>query len=379
VKKIFIFIAMCTVMFACKNRKTETEMIEKNALVIDQSLFDTTLMDKKIALVTLSNAMGTKAQFTNFGGRLVSLYVKDKNGDYQDVIVGPGTINEYLICTGKYFGATIGRYGNRIAKGKFTLDDQTYTLATNNNANHLHGGIIGFNDMIWDYQMIGDSAVVFTYLSKDGEEGYPGNLDVKVTYTLTSENALLMEYEATTDKPTVVNLTNHAFFNLNGYDKGTINNHTLQIFADKYNPVDSTLIPTGIDSVKGTPFDFLTATTIGQRVDEDNVQLKNGGGYDHNFVLNRTTDKELELAAIATGDLSGIVMEVYTQEPGLQFYGGNFMQSQNVMKNNSKDDYRAAFCLETQHFPDSPNQPNFPSTVLRPGEKYMTKSVYKFK
>jgi aldose 1-epimerase len=376
--KLSILLLIFIVLWSCKESE-KPQNITEAAVGIDASLFDTTLMDKKVSLITLSNVSGTKAQFTNFGGRLVSLYVKDSHGKFVDVIVGPGTIRDFLACGEKYFGATIGRYGNRIAKGKFSLDGKEYTLATNNNANHLHGGEVGYNDIIWDFKTEGDSSVTFTYLSPDGEEGYPGNLNVSVKYTLTAENSVLMEYEATTDKPTVVNLTNHAFFNLNGFGTGSINGHELQIFANQYNPVDSTLIPTGIDSVVNTPFDFLNPTTIGKRIEENHVQLKYGLGYDHNFILNRKSEKDLELAAVTKGDISGIVMEVYTQEPAIQLYGGNFMKGANRMKNGTKDDYRTSFCLETQHYPDSPNQSNFPSTVLRPGEKYQTKSVYKFK
>jgi aldose 1-epimerase len=241
----------------------------------------------------------------------------------------------------------------------------------------LHGGEVGFNDVVWDFESVGDSAVVFTYASPDGEQGFPGNLSTKVTYTLTQDNSIVMEYEATTDKKTVVNLTNHAFFNLNG--NGTINNHILQVQADQFTPVDATLIPTGkIESVTNTPFDFRQPKTIGERVDLNHEQLKNGAGYDHNFVLNRKTTSDMESIALVTGDKSGITMEIITVEPGLQFYGGNFMKSNNVLKYGVRDDFRTAFCLETQHFPDSPNQANFPSTLLTPGDLYKTKSIYNF-
>jgi aldose 1-epimerase len=296
-----------------------------------------------------------------------------------DVVVGFESVQKYVSSKEPYFGATIGRYGNRIAKGKFNLDGKTYTLALNNGRNTLHGGKKGFQNVVWDAEMIDANAVRFSYLSKDGEEGYPGNLNVKVTYTLTDNDELQIEYEATTDKRTVVNLTNHAFFNLNGEGSGTINNHVLQINADQYTPVDSTLIPTGkIEPVAGTPFDFRKPATIGARLEEQNDQLKFGKGYDHNFVLNANPSQGLNHAATVVGDQSGITMQIFTEEPGLQFYGGNFMKSKNTFKNGSKDDFRTAFCLETQHFPDSPNEPSFPSTVLDPGKKYQTKSVYKF-
>ena len=331
---------------------------------------------KKTDLYFLKNKNGMQAAITNYGGRLVSLLVPDKNGALVDVVIGFDSLAGYQHSTEPYFGATIGRYGNRIAKGKFTLDGKQYTLALNNGANTLHGGKQGFQYQVFDAKPVGDSALELSYLSKDMEEGYPGNLQVKVTYTLTSNNELQLDYTATTDKRTPVNLTNHAFFNLNG--GGTINNHLLHINADNYTPVDSTLIPTGKNiPVDNTPFDFRKPTTIGARVDADDAQLKNGKGYDHNFVLNQRHSGWNKAAEI-TGDQSGIRMEVWTTEPGLQFYGGNFMQSMNKMKGGVKDDFRTAFALETQHFPDSPNQPSFPGTILDPGKTYQSKSVYRF-
>jgi aldose 1-epimerase len=283
--------------------------------------------------------------------------------------------------TEPYFGATIGRFCNRIAKGKFSLDGQQYTLFANNGPNTLHGGRKGFGDVVWDATQPNDSSLRLHYISKDGEEGFPGNLDVTVTYTVGANNEFKCDYKATTDKKTVINLTNHAFFNLNGEGSGTINNHVLQVAATQYTPVDSTLIPLGKhEAVAGTPFDFRTPTAIGARVGDtvNSKQLKWGKGYDHNFVLSDGSTA-FKHAATIRGDKSGIVMEVYTMEPGLQFYGGNFMQSANTFKGGSKDDFRTAFCLETQHFPDSPNQPTFPSTVLEPGKTYQTSSVYRFK
>ncbi|MGZ5018549.1 MAG: aldose epimerase family protein [Methylobacter sp.] len=259
------------------------------------------------------------------------------------------------------------------------MDGKQYSSSLNNAPNILHGGKEGFSEVIWDPAMPDDQIIQFTRLSEDMEEGFPGNLHVKVTYTLTDDNELQMEYVATTDKKTIVNLTNHAFFNLNGEGSGTILNHRLQINADRYTPVDSALIPTGkIESVAGTPFDFRQPQTIGSRIDQPDEQLKNGKGYDHNWVLNTNKPGEMFTAAIVVGDQSGIVLEVLTQEPGVQFYSGNFMQSKNTFKSGAKDDYRTAFCLETQHFPDSPNQPSFPSTILEPGQEYRTKSTYKF-
>lgn len=341
--------------------------------------FEKTIDGKKTDLYILKNKNNVQAAFTNYGGRLVGLLVPDKNGKLTDVVVGFDGVDKYQKSTEPYFGATIGRFGNRIAKGKFTLDNKQYTLFTNNGPNTLHGGKKGFQDVVWDANQPNDHTIVFTYLSKDMEEGFPGNLNVKVTYTLTDSNELKMEYQATTDKKTVVNLTNHAFFNLNGEGSGTILNHIVQINADKYTPVDSTLIPTGkLEPVSGTPFDFTKPTPIGSRINADNQQLHNGKGYDHNFVLSAAAKTGLHQAATVTGDKSGIVLTISTEEPGLQFYSGNFMQSKNTFKSGVKDDFRTAFAMETQHFPDSPNQPAFPSTVLNPGQTYHTVSVYKF-
>jgi len=334
---------------------------------------------KQTALYTLKNKNNAEAIFTNYGGRLVSLLIPNKEGKLVDVVVGFKSVNDYEKSTEPYFGATIGRYGNRIAKGKFTLDGKTYALFTNNGQNTLHGGKKGYQYVVWDAKQVNDHTLELNYLSKDGDENFPGNLDVKVTYTLTDDNELKMDYEAKTDKATPVNLTNHAFFNLNGDGSGEILNHEVQIYADEYTPVDSTLIPSGkIEKVAGTPFDFTKATTIGARVNDKNEQLTFGKGYDHNYVLNKTKAMNMFHAATVKGDKSGIVMDIYTQEPGLQFYSGNFMQSKNTFKTGAKDDFRTAFAMETQHFPDSPNQPSFPSTILKPGQVYKTSSIYKF-
>jgi aldose 1-epimerase len=307
--------------------------------------------------------------------------VPDKNGALTDVSVGYDSIGKYIHQPESYFGAIVGRYGNRIAKGKFKLEGKEYKLATNNGANHLHGGLKGFGARVWDAKQLNDSTLELTYISKDMEEGYPGSVQSKVTYTLSGDggNSLKIDYDATTDKPTVLNLTNHTYFNLNGQGSGTINNHLLQLNADNYTPVDSTLIPTGkIEPVAGTPFDFRQPTAIGARIDSPNQQLKFGKGYDHNFVLNPNKGTGLNLAATVLGDQSGIFMEVLTDQPGIQFYGGNFMTGSNPLKGGKKDDHRTAFCLETQHYPDSPNQPSFPSTELKPGQQYKTSTVYKF-
>lgn len=382
--KILLFTTM--VVMGCNNsRKNKTEIdlalaVPSTEIKLPSTMsFQENIDGKQTNLYLLKNKNNMQAAITNYGGRLVSLLVPDKEGRLTDIVVGFDSVLQYKTSTEPYFGATIGRYGNRIAKGKFMLDGKEYSLAANNGVNHLHGGKMGFQYVVWDANQIGDSVLELTYFSKDMEEGYPGNLQVKVTYLLTDANELKLSYEATTDRKTVVNLTNHAFFNLNGQGSGTINNHLLMINADYYTPVDATLIPTGkIEPIANTPFDFRQPTRIGAGVDAENEQIKNGLGYDHNFVLNRAPGKAMNAAATVSGDQSGIVMEVLTEEPGLQFYGGNFMQSKNHIKGGRKDDFRTAFCLETQHFPDSPNQPSFPSTVLEPGKIYSTHTVYKF-
>lgn len=333
---------------------------------------------KKTDLYILKNKNNMQAAFTNYGGRLIGLWVPGKDGKLVDVVVGFDSVDGFVNASEPYFGATIGRYGNRIAKGKFSIDGTEYTLFANNGANTLHGGKKGYQYVVWDANQPDSSTLVLSYLSKDMEEGFPGNLNVKVTYSLTDNNELKMDYEATTDKKTVVNLTNHAFFNLNGEGSGDILNHTLTVYADEYNPVDTGLIPTGIAPVKDTPFDFTTATTIGKRIEEKNEQLANGKGYDHNYVLKGTKVNGKNHAATITGDKTGITLDIYTDEPGLQFYSGNFMQGKNTFKGGAKDDFRTAFALETQHYPDSPNQPSFPSTILNPGSTYKTSSIYSF-
>jgi aldose 1-epimerase len=351
------------------------------ATLPDANAFRDTVDGKPISLYVLKNKSNAEAAITNYGARVVSLLVPDKKGVLTDVVVGYDSIGKYVHQPESFFGAIVGRYGNRIAKGRFPLEGKEYTLATNDGPNHLHGGKKGFGAKVWDARQLNDSTVELSYLSKDGEEGYPGNLQVKVVYTLTgdSSNELKIDYEATTDKATVLNITNHSYFNLNGQGSGTINNHLLQLNADTYTPVDSTLIPTGkIEPVAGTPFDFRTPTVIGAHIGDDNIQLKYGKGYDHNFVLNSNKGSGPNLAATVLGDQSGIFMEAYTLEPGVQFYGGNFMKGSNPIKGGKKDGYREAFCLETQHYPDSPNKPSFPTTELKAGKTYKTTTAYKF-
>ena len=355
----------------------EADSTAKPASLLNKAGFQGMLDGVKTDLYVLKNQNGMVATFTNYGGRLVSLQVPGKDGKLVNVVCGFSSIADYSQATEPYYGATIGRFGNRIAKGKFSLEGKQYTLFTNNGINTLHGGKKGFQYQTFNATQPDSSTVVFTRVSKDMEEGFPGNLDVKVTYHLNAENGLDMTYDATTDKTTVINLTNHAFFNLNGEGSGTILDHAFTIYASNITPVDSTLIPTGkVLAVKGTPFDFLTANTMGSRINEANEQLKNGKGYDINYVLDSTGNHHL--AATVIGDKTGVRMDVYTDQPGLQVYSGNFMQAANTFNNGVKDSFRTAFAMETQHFPDAPNQPGFPSTVLKPGEHYHTSSEYKF-
>lgn len=339
--------------------------------------FKKNIEGKMTQLFILKNRNGIQAGITNYGARLVGLWVPDSKGKMVDIVVGQGSIDGFVNSTEPFFGATIGRYANRIANGKFTLDGKTYSLPLNNGYNTLHGGTKGFHHQVWTAQKLGDTALQLEYESKDQEEGFPGNLKVKLIYTLTEENGLKMEYLATTDQKTVINLTNHAYFNLNGMGSGTILNHHLQILANHYTPVNENMIPTGnLDPVQGTPFDFLKPQEIGSRIDQNNIQLQYGNGYDHNFVLNFPGFEKP--AATVIGDKTGIQLDIYTDQPGIQFYSGNYMASYNSLKGNHMDRFRSAFALETQHFPDSPNQPQFPSTVLNPGETYHTITIYSF-
>lgn len=381
--KIFVIsTVLIATLVACNNSAEKpTETKEPGAvatsLLASKEKFKDTLDGKPIALYYLrSNKL--EAAITNFGGRVVNFIVPDVNGKPTDIIVGFDSFKGFYESKEPFFGALIGRYGNRIAKGKFTLDGTTYQLPLNNGPNTLHGGPKGFHNVVWDAQQLSDSSLQLSYLSKDGEQGFPGNLTVKVVYTLTSNNELKIEYESSTDKKTVANLSNHNFWNLNGEGTGTINDHLLTIAAKKYSEVDSTLIPTSNAPVMNTPFDFTSSMKIGERIGADHIQLKYGKGYDHNFVLDKgITDVPVSVSSIQ-GDQSKIVMETLTTEPGLQFYGGNFMQSLNVLKGGKKDEFRTAFCLETQHFPDSPNQPSFPVTVLEPGKTYRSTTLYRF-
>ncbi|MCO8120264.1 galactose mutarotase [Stieleria sp. TO1_6] len=335
-----------------------------------------------IQFYTLKNKQGMTVRITNYGAIITSIMVPDRDGKLADVALGYNDIASYTNAVDKpYFGAVVGRYGNRIAKGKFTIDGETYTLATNNGPNSLHGGIIGFDKVIWDASVDDDAnAVTLTYLAKDGEEGYPGNLKCSVTYRLTDDNAIEIQYTATTDKATPINLTQHTYFNLKGEGQGTILDHELMLNADRYTPVDETLIPTGkTPAVQGTPFDFTTAKPIGRDIEADNEQLRFGGGFDHNWVLDKAgRTGDMTVAATVYEPTSGRVMEVSTTEPGIQFYCGNFLDGRLIGKSGKPYLHRGGFCLETQHYPDSPNQPTFPSTILKPGDQYNTKTTFKF-
>ncbi|WP_148862876.1 aldose epimerase family protein [Marinobacter fonticola] len=343
---------------------------------------------RKADLYRIVNANGVEMRVTNYGGIVTSLWTPDASGQFDDIVLGFDNLEGYLsdayMTSNPYFGALIGRYGNRIAGGAFELNGETFELATNNGPNHLHGGDKGFNRELWEakpFENEQGAGLVLTYASADGEEGYPGKLEVEVTYTLTDNNELAIDYRATTTKATPVNLTQHSYFNLQGEGSGSILDHRLTINADAFTPVDKTLIPTGeIRPVEGTPFDFTKATAIGDRIDNDNQQLAFGQGYDHNFVLDRASaaDDTLVLAARVIEPDSGRVMEVATTEPGIQFYSGNFLDGTLTGKSGSAYKHRSGFALETQHYPDSPNQEGFPSTILEPGETYETRTVYTF-
>ena len=362
--------AMC-LLLSCGEKREEATL---SGLM--KSDFVSEVEGKPTALYVLKNKNGAEACITNYGGRLVSVMVPDKNGKMTDVVLGYDNIGQYVQSDGNY-GALIGRYGNRINQGKFTLDDIEYTLPQNNGAHCLHGGPQGYHARMWDAKQLNDQALELTYLSKDGEAGFPGNLDIKVTYTLTDDNAVGIKYEATTDKKTVVNLTNHSYFNLSGVPGSDVLDQLVMINADNYTPVDSTLIPVGISPVDGTPLDLRTPVAIGKQINDPFQQLQFGRGYDLNWVLNTNGDKNV-LAAKAYSPTSGIALEVYTNEPGIQFYTGNFMDGKDTGKHGVLYPHRGALCLETQHYPDSPKHPDFPSVVLNPGEKYLSECIYKF-
>jgi aldose 1-epimerase len=364
---------MCVLVLALGVSTAQAQKISKES-------FGKTADGASVDLYTLTNRNGMEAKITNYGGIVTTLTAPDRNNKYADVVLGFNDLESYL-KGGPYFGALIGRYGNRIAKGRFTLDGVEYKLAVNNGENHLHGGIKGFDKVVWTAQSMKTKlgpALSLTYLSKDMEEGYPGNLTVKVVYTLTNNNELRIDYTASTDKDTVTNLTHHSYFNLAGEGNGDILNHVLTLKADRFTPTDAGSIPTGeLRNVQGTPFSFLKATVIGERINQNDQQLQFGGGYDHNWVVNGRAGT-LRQAASVYESTSGRVMDVWTTEPGVQFYTGNFLDGTLTGKSGKTYQKRMGFCLETQHYPDSPNQPKFPTTTLKKGATYRSTTIYRF-
>ncbi|MGF1560502.1 MAG: aldose epimerase family protein [Flavobacteriaceae bacterium] len=385
-KKIQFLTFFLLLFIGCKGKKAEDHTLKTE---IPEKMLKTTVVPEEfvglvegdsVKFYSLTNANGIEVTFTNYGQRLISLHTPDKDGKFEDIVLGYSSLREFMNKK-NFYGATIGRYGNRIGNGHFKIDDNSYNLVKNNGENHLHGGTKGFESVVWNVEGNTENTITFSRVSPDMEEGYPGNLNVRVTYTLSDENELKIDYEATTDKPTVVNLTHHSFFNLKGEGNGDIADHVVMINADAYTPVDQGLIPTGeLDKVAGTPFDFTSPKEIGKDIETDFEQLKIGGGYDHNFVLNKVPKNEdgLVLAARVTEPASGRTMEVYTNEPGVQFYTGNFLNGSDIGKAGKPYLRRGSFCFETQHFPDSPNKPQFPTTLLKPGETYRSSCVYKF-
>lgn len=367
-------------LFLCSATTFLSSMTGKGQATVKKEIFGKTANDQSIDLFTLTNAQGLEARITNYGGIVVSLKVPDRSGHLDDIVLGFDNADGYG-TTSQYFGALIGRYANRIGKGRFTLNGVEYKLAVNNGANHLHGGVNGFHKVVWNARPLNTpagAALELTYSSRDGEEGYPGNLSVKVVYTLTNSNELKIEYSATTDKDTVVNLTQHSYFNLAGQGQGDILKHELMINAARFTPVDAGSIPTGeLRNVKGTPFDFTRTTAIGLRIDQNDEQLKFGHGYDHNWVLDGKMGK-LRKAALVHEPTTGRVMEIWTTEPGIQLYTGNFLNGSKIGKDRKPYQLHYAFCLETQHYPDSPNKPQFPTTTLKKGARYRTTTIYRF-
>ena len=381
--KSFIMFALGIVFLqSCTNKKTENNQTTDSVIVnkIEKTSFGTLPDGRRVDQYTLKNANGMEVKIMNYGGVITHWTAPDKEGKYEDIVLGFDSLVGYLTPP-PYFGAIIGRYGNRIANGKFTLDGKSYQLAKNNGENHLHGGVVGYDKVLWNAEPIegAESALKLTYLSRDGEEGYPGNLNITVIYTLTNDNALKMDYAATTDKATVINLTNHSYFNLSAAKKDVLDQE-ITLNADRYLPVDKGLIPTGeLRPVTGGVFDFTKPTVISQGINEvKDEQIKLGGGYDHAWILNKKEPNELSLAATVLEKTSGRKMEVMTTEPAIQFYTGNFLDGSLTGKGGVKYTKRFALCLESEHYPDSPNQSAFPSVVLKPNEKYSTTTIYKF-
>jgi len=388
IKHTVYFLCLFSFLFSLTNCKGDgkSEKTKENVTTRESEIdfltkedYGTTPEGEKVEQYTLTNKAGMEVKIITYGGRITSLKVPDKNGEFEDVILGFDSISQYT-SDNPYFGALIGRYGNRIAGGKFSLDGEEYQLPQNDGQNSLHGGDKGFDKVVWTAEVPADStSLVLTYKSKDGEMGYPGNLDVQVTYTLNEDNSLDVDYEAETDKKTVVNLTQHSYFNLTGDFDNTILDHEVVINADQFLPVDETLIPTGeIRDVEGTPFDFTEAKIVGKEIETENEQLKLGLGYDHCWVLDDQSE-DMHFAASAYDPESGRFMVVSTTEPGIQFYTGNFLDG-TLPQQGGEGTYakRSGFCLETQHYPDSPNQEKFPAVVLNPGEQYSSKTTFKF-
>jgi aldose 1-epimerase len=354
-----------------KNERTLSGLTIRN--------FEKQIDGKDSKLCVLTNKNGAELTVTNYGAKIVSLLVPDRNGRFIDVVTGHNSIDEYLSSEEPYFGAICGRYGNRIAGGRFEIDGIVYDkLAVNNGPNNLHGGIKGFNSVVWDIKSVSPDTVVLAYTSADGEEGFPGKLEVEVTYSLSADNEVVISYTAVTDKPTVLNLTNHSYFNLTGAGDPSVNDHLLTVNADYFLPTDNTSIPYGPkEKVEGTPMDFRSPVAVGLRIEDNFEQLLFGKGYDHTYILNKVGN-ELSFCARCISPQSGIVMECYTTEPGVQLYTGNWMTGNLEGKNGQRYPARAALCLETQHFPDSPNKPDYPTTVLRPGDVFSSRTVFRF-
>lgn len=353
------------------------KMYNKSGLLSDDFIKE--LDGMQTGLYVLTNESGSEITVTNYGAKIVSIMVPDKEGNLVDVVLGHPNIDDYINSEEPYFGAVCGRTGNRIAKGKFTLEGVDHQLAINNGPNSLHGGIKGFNAVVWKVENVTSNSIRLNYLSKDGEEGYPGNLNVFITYTLTEDNALDIVYEATTDKTTIINLTNHSYFNLSGEGDSHIGDHILTLNADTYLPTDDTAIPYGEpESVKNTPMDFTTPHEIGERIDEDFQQLIYGKGYDHTFVLNKSEEGEYSYVGVCESPKTGIKMEMFTTEPGVQVYTGNWMTGNFEAKNGNRYPARSAVCFETQHYPDSINKPEYPTVILKPNEKFNSRTTYKF-
>ncbi len=373
-KRLLTFLLMgSTLLSSCV--LSNEENVASTEVAARAAAFKDSMGGKSVELYTLENKNGMKVEFTNYGATIVAIHVPDKNGKIENISLGYDSLSGYQQGT-SYFGCIVGRYANRIAKGKFKIDGVEYNAPLNNGANTLHGGVKSIDKQVWNARKINDG-ISFSIKIADGENGYPGNMTIKVVYSLREDNSLSIDYTATTDKTTVVNITNHAYFNLTGNPAQTILDHSLQLFADKFTPIDSTLIPFGdLKDVKGSPFDFTASKKIGADIGATDEQIVFGKGYDHNFVLNASKE-ELKPAAVVTESTSGRKLEVFTTEPGIQFYSGNFLDGTQHGRNVNYQ-FRTGFCLETQHFPDSPNQPSYPSTILKPGETWKSQTIYKF-